>query len=360
MSTQEIAPWENTAVADGENTDLQNNISTDIAGDAAGTDDPQDSEIDETDRSEDAAADESEEVAGPAVGDESEAEEVPPEKIPLIDEIATEFVGFWNRLVSQTNWEKGKVIYTWRTRLMEAGLPRSIYSDESISRRIGNVSSQHVGRLRRVYEQFGQSEIYPNLYWSHYQAALDWDDADDWLSLASRDSMSVAAMRIARWEKYASPEDRKPKESEIISSEPDEDVNPFNDSDAGFIDGPGNVEEGDESGKGKRGKKSDSDPDSETGEIHNPDDDSSSKNHSKPGQTSLEAEDGPWQSTSQTTGDIINAINKLDPLPEDLTDAFEQLKIAIINHKLTKWSETDPELLMTYLAAMRGLVIARE
>ncbi|MBQ5790589.1 MAG: hypothetical protein IIW01_09895, partial [Thermoguttaceae bacterium] len=40
---------------------------------------------------------------------DADDEVVPPEKEPLIDEIALEFVGFWNRLVSQTNWEKGKV-----------------------------------------------------------------------------------------------------------------------------------------------------------------------------------------------------------------------------------------------------------
>ena len=36
----------------------------------------------------------------------------PPEKEPLIDEIASEFVGFWNGLVSKTNWEKGKVVHS--------------------------------------------------------------------------------------------------------------------------------------------------------------------------------------------------------------------------------------------------------
>ena len=36
----------------------------------------------------------------------------------------------------------------------ESGLPSAEYSDESWSRRVGNVTPQHVGRLRRVYERF--------------------------------------------------------------------------------------------------------------------------------------------------------------------------------------------------------------
>ena len=43
--------------------------------------------------------------------DDPEDAPIPPEKEPLIDEIASEYVGFWNLLVSKTNWEKGKVIH---------------------------------------------------------------------------------------------------------------------------------------------------------------------------------------------------------------------------------------------------------
>ena len=133
--------------------------------------------------------------------DDPEDAPIPPEKEPLIDEIASEYVGFWNLLVSKTNWEKGKVIHSWRTKLIEAGLPRRVYSDEAISQRLGNVTPQHVGRLRRVYERFGSQEPLPNLFWSHYQAALDWDDADEWLQKASVEKLSVAQTRVARWEK---------------------------------------------------------------------------------------------------------------------------------------------------------------
>lgn len=274
-----------------------------------------------------------------------------PEKATLIDEIATEYVGFWNRLVSQTNWEKGKVIFTWRSRLIEAGIPRNVYSDDAIAKRIGNVSGQHVGRLRRVYEQFGSGQQYPGLYWSHYQAALDWDDADEWLHKASDESLSVASMRIARWEKYGAPADRKPKESEIVVSEPDEDVNPYNDSDSTIIDIGVPLDDSEESKKSKKGKGDDKDDGKEGKRSAKSDSDSVAGEYA--------AADDTW-SPSLTSGEVISAIAKIPELPDDLADAFEQLKVAILNHKLTKWDDVAPQDVVEYLNAMRALVFSKE
>src|SRR5262245_8905362 len=83
------------------------------------------------------------------------------------------YVGRWNKLVSTTNWEKGRIIVQWREALIAQGLPVTEYSDEAWCRLVGGVSGQHAGRLRRVAQRFGQmQEQYPGLYWSHYQAAL--------------------------------------------------------------------------------------------------------------------------------------------------------------------------------------------
>ena len=285
-------------------------------------------------------------------------EVVSPEKNQLIDEIAMEYVGFWNRLVSQTNWEKGKVIHTWRMRLMDAGLPRNIYSDDTIAKRIGNVSGQHVGRLRRVYEQFNEQERLPGLYWSHYQAALDWEDAARWLQKASEEGLSVASMRIARWEEYGAPADRRPKESEIVSAEPDEDVNPFNDSNVDYMN-TGDPESSE--GKGGRSRKK-AKPDSEYDTIHDT---------GRGGQTGVrdEAEmdevdpsgsvrSSVWKKFGTNTGDVLNTINQMGPLPDDLADAFELLKVAILSHKLTKWAEVKPELILSCLGAMQAVVLS--
>ncbi len=288
---------------------------------------------------------------------DEESETLPPEKAPLVNEIAMEFIGFWNRLVSQTNWEKGKVIHTWRTRLIEAGIPRSLYSDESIARRIGNVSSQHIGRLRRVYERFGDPEAYrendrfTNLYWSHYQAALDWEDADDWLDKASADGLSVAQMRIARWEKYGAPADRKPKESEIVASEPDEDVNPMNDSNAemGEIDilppGDGNDER----------KTRDRESSSKEGETKS---DLQEENQVP---TPSRGSDEPWESTpKRSTVEILREMTDYPALPDDLAGPIDNLKTGILNHRLAGWEEVAQTDLLKWLDALRGIVLAEE
>ena len=299
---------------------------------------------------------------------ESDADDapVPPEKEPLIDEIASEFVGFWNRLVSQTNWEKGKVIHSWRVKLIEAGLPRRIYSDESIAQRIGNVSPQHVGRLRRVYERFGASEPLPNLFWSHYQAALDWEDADDWLRQASDEKLSVAQTRVARWEKYGAPPARKPKESEIIVEEPDADVNPFNDSDADFgaYDPTDPDADYPRSNGGRREYESGDDAISPTeGELG--DKEKKAKKSKKDAEVDLgefEGDDEPWESepTRQSTADVLDGMSKLDPIPTDFAEAFEALKVAIMTRKLASWDDVQPVQIAAYLSATKRLLVSED
>src|SRR5205807_8097628 len=56
-----------------------------------------------------------------------------------------------------------------------------------------------VGRLRRAYERFdGLRGDFPSLYWSHFQAALDWEDSEMWLEGAYQSGWSVADMRRER------------------------------------------------------------------------------------------------------------------------------------------------------------------
>ena len=101
---------------------------------------------------------------------------------------------------------EGRIIHEWRTSLVDSQASPTQYSDEAWSRRVGNVSGQHVGRLRRVFERFGGVQpSYANLYWSHFQAALDWNDAEMWLEGAVQNNWSVAQMRSSRWLAMARP-----------------------------------------------------------------------------------------------------------------------------------------------------------
>jgi hypothetical protein len=105
------------------------------------------------------------------------------------------FVGRWQQLTSDTNWEKGRIIAQWRAALIADGTPSSQYSDESWATRVGYVTCQHVGRLRRVYDRFGETYVeYPKLFWTHFWAAIDWDDAELWLEGASKSRWSISKM----------------------------------------------------------------------------------------------------------------------------------------------------------------------
>jgi len=112
----------------------------------------------------------------------------------LLQATSAPFVGAWQALVSQTNWEKGKIILDWREALVAADAPVNTYSDETWATLVEHsVTGQHVGRLRRVYQQFGvvQSD-YANLSWTHFQIAMDWSDAEMWLEGAVQEKWSVS------------------------------------------------------------------------------------------------------------------------------------------------------------------------
>ena len=140
-------------------------------------------------------------------------------------------MGRWNQLVSNTNWEKGRIIHQWREALRESGAPATEYSDDAWSRRVGGVTGQHVGRLRRVYQRFGLSyPDYAGLFWSHFQAAIEWDDAEMWLEGAVQNGWSVSQMRHERWETLGTLDGQQPGDDDVVSSELDEDFEPADDA----------------------------------------------------------------------------------------------------------------------------------
>ncbi|NOY29586.1 MAG: hypothetical protein GXP28_05240, partial [Planctomycetes bacterium] len=155
------------------------------------------------------------------------------EKEVVSEETATRFLGQWNRLVSTTNWEKGSIICGWREALIESGAAVTDYSDEAWAQLVGNVTSQHVGRLRRVNQRFGgDSSQYEGLYWSHLQAALDWDDAEMWLEGAIQNQWSVSQMRGQRWETLETSPEARRNEVAAEESEIDEDLAPEESTDS--------------------------------------------------------------------------------------------------------------------------------
>jgi len=259
-----------------------------------------------------------------------------------LDQASEPYVGRWSRLISTTNWEKGSIIHAWREDLAKRNRPPAEYSDEAWSRLVGGVSPQHVGRLRRVFERFDAvREEYEGLYWSHFQAALDWEDAEMWLEGALQNGWSVSQMRAKRHETLDAPAELMPREEDIIQSELDEDVDPrLDELGAERLESTVGV---------VRDPQQDASPDD--GE---PPDSASAERHGRvvsqreeQGAASVEAEQEP-----------VRPFENIPPLPDDLADALESFKLAVLRHKLAGWQEISSKDVLAVLEALKILVTA--
>lgn len=256
----------------------------------------------------------------------------------IIHNTSAPFVGEWLGLVSQTNWEKGKIIHRWRDALVAAGAPAQAYSDEAWARHFeGTVTGQHVGRLRRVFDKFGDSQNdYPHLSWTHFQAAMDWSDAEMWLEGAVQEKWSVATMRKNRWEAMGAISSEKPVDSDLVYAELDEDgLAPFepptkstyapgDNTIRGSFDAAANTEhfEGPDFG----------DPDWTA-------------------RSAVENRDGAAKAVETTSGQevSIQPFKDLPDLPADIQVPLDNLKIALLRHKTNLWEDVESKTVVGYL-----------
>ena len=243
------------------------------------------------------------------------------------------FVGKWHHLVSTTNWEKGRIIWQWREVVIAAEGGAAAYSDEAWARRVGGITAQHVGRLRRVYERFGKtSGLYNGLYWSHFYAALDWDDAEMWLEGAVQNDWTVSRMRLHRSDTLARAEGAVSQESEGGLAK-DNNLNASLTNPAGDVSAeiitPRTVEV---------------QPADTTAIVHV---DSDSADHSSASADSVDL-------TKAAASRIVTA---LASLPEDVMDAFEAFKLAILRHKADGWKEVSVDDVVQTLDALKELAL---
>jgi len=251
-------------------------------------------------------------------------------------ETSLPYVNRWKGLVSTTNWEKGRIILEWRESLVATGAPPQEYSDEAWCSRVGgNLSRQHVGRLRRVWERFGhQCKSYEGVYWSHFYAALEWNDSELWLEGVAQNGWSVSQMCRKRWETLGAPEDKKPREEDIVASEFDEDFS----------------------------EPTDANPEPIVVEEHR---DSIGSNESRPNEpvdSPLPDEITPvLQETAPEVASVAQAtppLANLGELPADLLEAFEDFKLAIVRHKMDGWRDVSLEDVLSTLDALKELAQA--
>ncbi|MDR0328609.1 MAG: DUF2281 domain-containing protein [Planctomycetaceae bacterium] len=270
------------------------------------------------------------------------------ENSPLIDQLSEPIVGKWNVLVSQTNWEKGAIILSWRTELIAAGLPNTAYSDDAWARRVGNVTPPHVGKLRRVAERFGEKHNdFAGLYWSHFNSALDWDDAELWLEGAVQNGWSVAQMRVQRWEALGDAVEQKPNEEDIYISEIDEAV--YRQSTPDRIEGR-NVEIG-------------------TADIDLPSVAVPNVPTPNPVAEPLKKKGQPKNSKTMpteasgcvpSTGELLMSLKGISEFPADLAEPLELLQVAILNHKLACWKSLPAEQVCRALENLKMLTVAAD
>ena len=256
-------------------------------------------------------------------------------------ELAVPFVGQWNQLISTTNWEKGRIISDWRAALIDSGADASQYSDEAWTRRVGGVTAPHVGRLRRVYDRFASTyESYDGLYWSHFLAAMDWDDAPLWLEGASKENWSVSGMREQRWQAHGAVESNRPTNSQIVEVDLDEDVDP---------DGPA---------QGGRTKEYGDEPGVASGKSYEDADFGDEEELMSLAGAGGEGAGGIGQITDpdQAPNTTVQPFAGLPELPDDLSDSVESFKLAILRHKTSKWENVSAETVEKYLQAFAVLL----
>ena len=238
------------------------------------------------------------------------------------------FVGRWNRLVSQTNWEKGRIISAWRQAMADSGAAAGSLTDDAWATRVGGVTPQHVGRLRRVWDRFGSAaKQYAGLFWSHFQAALDWDDAEMWLEGATQNRWSISQMRAQRAESLGAPDDLKPREEDVLQAELDDEP-------------AANVE------------TAYPEPSDEVFEPDFGDEDAPFD--------AAPTDDAPAaaREPADEAAPPVRPFESLPALPPDLNEAFENFKLAIVGRRVGGWQDISRDDMLAVLEALRQLVLA--
>ena len=132
-------------------------------------------------------------------GPVEDAGEMPTAENPLIETASSEYLGRWNRLVSTTNWEKGRIVAEWREALIEAARRGGRLQRRGLEPAGGQRHAPAYGPLATGLPAVcSDAGSVPGLYWSHFQAALDWDDAEMWLEGAVQNRWSISQMQGER------------------------------------------------------------------------------------------------------------------------------------------------------------------
>jgi hypothetical protein len=196
--------------------------------------------------------------------------------------------------------------------------------------------------LRRVSQRFGDVYgDYKGLYWSHFHGALDWNDAELWLEGTVQNGWSVAQMRAQRWQAIGAPDELKPRDEDILTAELDEDVNPRWDGESSTSAGP--ITEVQSPGTTADDGRADASQGADTS-LGN-------RSDSEP-----DTPQAPDQSAEQVARS--RPFEDLPPLPDDLAEAVEVMKLAIVAQRMEGWTKVSRDDVLKTLDALKALVTA--
>ena len=177
--------------------------------------------------------------------------DAPTELVDLAAADETAIVEAARLAVSQCNWVVGQCAAEWTERYAEGR------TDGDFAELIG-LSADQVYQRRRVWETFADVRTeYAGLRWSHFYAAVTWDDAPDSLGWAEEMGATVAEMRA--WRRAQRGDDlTQPEEpSELPPFEPSSVLSPTTTHIASFDDAEPGERSGDSRGESPSGRESD-------------------------------------------------------------------------------------------------------
>jgi hypothetical protein len=152
-------------------------------------------------------------------------------------------------------------------------------------------------------------------------------------------------MRRQRWQAIGAPDELKPDDSDIVSAEVDEDSLP--DWDARSAGSPGEVAE--VRAPGAAAADDATDRAERTGGNGGPTDDQT-------GSGQPDRKTSPDLGAPEVTGS--RPFEDLPPLPDDLAEAVEVIKLAIVAHRMEGWSSVSRDDVLKTLDALKALVLA--
>jgi|SRR5690606_8603207 len=129
------------------------------------------------------------------------------------EETETQLIERAQAALSSCNWVVGECASKWCVRYADGR------TDDDFGRLVG-LSGDQVRQRRNVWERMGDvSDMYPELSWSHFYVAMNWDDAPELLQWADEMGASVAEMkayrRSIRGEDLTEPADEEPETEPI-------------------------------------------------------------------------------------------------------------------------------------------------